>query len=71
MAQQLWSEFNELSHEHIDAIYGMAIRLTKNTARAEDLVHRTFFVAFNTFDTFDQNSDFEDWIKDICRKISK
>ena len=71
MTEHQMNEFNELAMEHMDAIYSAALKLTPNTARAEDLVHRTFFVAYNMFNLFERNSNFEDWITDICRKTFK
>lgn len=69
MTQQQSSEFSELAHKHMAAIYTKALGLTKNTVKAEDLVHRTYLAAFNMFDTFDHKLNFEDWLTNLCIKI--
>ena len=71
MAEVHENEFNKLALDNMAAIYSTAIRLTGNTSMAEDLVHRTYFLAFNIFHTYHRKANFEGWITDICRKIHR
>jgi RNA polymerase sigma-70 factor, ECF subfamily len=46
------AEFEKLALEHIDMLYRMALRLTRNPERAEDLVQDTYVRAIRARDTF-------------------
>jgi RNA polymerase sigma-70 factor, ECF subfamily len=53
--------FESLLASVIDAAYGMALRLTKNRADAEDLVQETALLAFRGFGTFMPGTNFKAW----------
>ena len=52
---------------HVDALYGLAMRLTRNEGDAEDLVAETVMKAWQAFDTLDDPDRFRSWIFRILR----
>ena len=47
---------------HLDALYGVALRLIKNERDAEDLVQDTFLKAYNHFDKYQQGTNCKAWL---------
>src|SRR5688572_2425061 len=47
------TEFEMLTLEYMDVLYGAALRLTRSPKEAEDLVQDTYLKAFRFFDTFE------------------
>ena len=47
------NEFHELIESHVDGMYGVALRYTRNPQRAEDLVHDTVVRALRFEDRFE------------------
>ena len=47
---------------HLDALYGTAMRLTRNPADAEDLVQESFFRAFRSADQFERGTNLKAWL---------
>ena len=47
---------------HIDALYGAAVRLTRNPSAAEDLVQETVLRAFRKWDQFKQGTNCRAWL---------
>ncbi|OGB99403.1 hypothetical protein A2V82_13695 [candidate division KSB1 bacterium RBG_16_48_16] len=60
--QELKKEFEELAFTYMDSIYSTALRLTRNTADAEDLVQDTYLRAFRFFNLFQPGTNFKAWI---------
>ena len=69
MTKRKENEFNKLAVDNLDSVYSTASMLDSNAAVAEDLVKRTYSLAFRMFKTFDQDENFETWIRGICRII--
>lgn len=69
MTKRKENEFNKLAVDNLDSVYSTASMLDSNAAVAEDLVKRTYSLAFRMFKTFDQDENFETWITGICRII--
>jgi RNA polymerase sigma-70 factor (ECF subfamily) len=55
------SSFEPLLASIIDSAFGMALRLTRNRADAEDLVQEAAMLAFRGFGTFAPVSNFKAW----------
>jgi RNA polymerase sigma-70 factor, ECF subfamily len=53
--------FESLLASVIDAAFGMALRLTKNRADADDLVQEAALLAFRGFGTFTPGTNFKAW----------
>jgi RNA polymerase sigma-70 factor (ECF subfamily) len=64
--------FERLCIEVMEKLYSKAIRLVGSTERAENLVQQTYAAAFNVFEKYDKNSDFNKWLHEIlvCINIS-
>lgn len=56
------SEFEALTLEHMDALYGAALRLTRSPKDAEDLVQDTFLKAFRFFESFERGTNIKAWL---------
>lgn len=56
------TKFEELAYDHLDSLYSTALRMTRNTQEAEDLVQDSFLRAFRFFDKFELGTNFRAWI---------
>lgn len=56
------SEFEALTLEHMDALYGAALRLTRSPKDAEDLVQDTYLKAFRFFESFEKGTNIKAWL---------
>lgn len=56
------SEFEALTMEHMDALYGAALRLTRSARDAEDLVQDTYLKAFRFFESFEKGTNIKAWL---------
>lgn len=54
--------FEGLASNNMDDVYSKAIRLTGSAEKAEILVQKTYAHAFNAFEKFDKNADFNKWL---------
>lgn len=54
--------FSENIHEHMDSMYSLALRLTGNSANAEDLVAESATKAWSSFDSLQDPASFRPWI---------
>lgn len=55
-------EFARAALSHIDSLYGMALRLTRRPADAEDLVQDTYLKAFRSAHQFEPGSNLKAWL---------
>ncbi|MGH2453793.1 MAG: sigma-70 family RNA polymerase sigma factor [bacterium] len=56
------AEFAALVEQHLDGLYGAALRLTRNRDAAEDLVQDTFLKAWRAFHTFERGTNARAWL---------
>ncbi len=63
-------EFERLALEHLDMLYRIARRLTRDPSRAEDLVQETYLRAFRARDDFDlQEYGIRPWLVRIMQNL--
>ncbi len=54
--------FEAMVSEHLDGLFGASLRLTRNRARAEDLLQETFLRAWRSFHTFRPGTNVRAWL---------
>ncbi|OKL46534.1 RNA polymerase subunit sigma [Boudabousia liubingyangii] len=59
--------FEELAVPLLDTLYSTALRLTRHSADAEDLVQEAYLKAFRAFDQYQQGTNFRAWILRILK----
>jgi RNA polymerase sigma-70 factor, ECF subfamily len=57
--------FQALAEEHLNGLFGAALRLTRNRTRAEDLLQETFLRAWRSFRTFQPGTNARAWLYKI------
>jgi len=55
-------EFAKAALEHLDSLYGAALRLTRSESDAEDLVQDTLLKAYRFYDRFEPGTNFRAWL---------
>lgn len=58
----LQAEFQALALPQADALYRTALRMTKETSAAEDLVQEAYLKAYRNFGSFERGTNFRAWI---------
>jgi RNA polymerase sigma-70 factor (ECF subfamily) len=56
------ADFEREAMPHLPALYGAALRLTRNEGDAEDLVQETMLRAYRFFDTFEAGTNCKAWL---------
>jgi RNA polymerase sigma-70 factor (ECF subfamily) len=64
-------EFENVFLPTMDSLYNLALRMTRNTNDAEDLVQETYLKAFRFFDNFKQGTNAKAWIFTIMANTFK
>ena len=70
-AQQELEEFEDLAFTYMGPIYDRAVRLSQNTALADDLVQNTYSQAYYRFREYDHRTDFFTWLLDIFDTVQE
>jgi len=60
-------EFEREALPHMDALYGLAMRLTRSPRDAEDLVQEAYLRAFRFFDHWEPETNMRAWLFTILR----
>ncbi len=63
--QERSARFEAEALQHIDSLYGAALRMTRNPADAEDLVQETFTKAFASFHQYTPGTNLRAWLHRI------
>lgn len=66
-SQSRRQEFEDEALVHLDRVFHLALRLTRNRAEAEDLSQETYLRAFKHFDRFDPGTNCRAWLFAILR----
>jgi RNA polymerase sigma-70 factor (ECF subfamily) len=61
--------FSQVALEHLDALYGYAMTLTRDQTEAEDLVQETYLRAVRAFGQLLPDSNLKSWLFVIMRNI--
>lgn len=61
--------FEQLYRTHVDRVYGLCLRMTRNTANAEDCTQQAFIQAWNALPRFEKRSAFGTWLHRIAVNI--
>ena len=61
------TEFARAALDHIDSLYGTALRLTRSAPDAEDLVQDTYLKAFRSAHQFQAGTNLKAWLFTILR----
>ncbi len=62
-------EFEREALVHLDSLYHVALRLTRNRAEAEDVVQEAFLRAFRSFHRFNPGTNCRAWLFTILRNV--
>jgi RNA polymerase sigma-70 factor (ECF subfamily) len=60
-------DFEQLAQAHMSPLYSMAVRLTRHSQEAEDLVQETLMRAYRFFDKYEQGTNFKAWLFKILK----
>ncbi|HKX32292.1 MAG TPA: sigma-70 family RNA polymerase sigma factor [Blastocatellia bacterium] len=63
------ADFRQAALEHLDALYGFAMVLTRNRTEAEDLVQETYLRAARAFGRLVPDSNLKSWLFAIMRNV--
>jgi RNA polymerase sigma-70 factor (ECF subfamily) len=61
--------FERLYREHIGAVYGLCLRLTRERTAAEDCAQEAFVNAWRTLEHFESRSRFRTWLHRIAVNV--
>jgi RNA polymerase sigma-70 factor, ECF subfamily len=62
VSEEAKKKFEEIAFEHMNSLYSTALRMTRNTMEAEDLVQDTYLRAYRFFDKFEEGTNFKAWV---------
>jgi len=60
-------EFEEVALPHLDALFNLALSLTRNRKDAEDLVQEAYMRAYRFFDSYQSGTHIKAWLFRILR----
>lgn len=63
------TDFEKEAMPHLSALYGAALRLTRNEGDADDLVQETMLRAYRFFDTFEAGTNCKAWLFRILTNV--
>jgi RNA polymerase sigma-70 factor (ECF subfamily) len=63
--------FAELVRRHQDAVFGLAVSMTRNREDAADMAQDAFIRAYQKLDRYNPDYEFKSWILRICANQTK
>lgn len=66
-ADQKKRAFEKEAYPHADLLYNYAVRMTNNTADAEDLVQETYMKAWRFWESFESGTNIKAWLFRILK----
>ena len=66
---QVRQEFGRRLLQHLDALFGFALVLTRSQAEAEDLIQQTYVQALEDPDRFQEGTNMKAWLLAILRNL--
>ncbi|MCF7816306.1 MAG: RNA polymerase sigma factor [Kiritimatiellales bacterium] len=63
--------FAELVRRHQDAVFGLAVSMTRNREDAADMAQDAFIRAYNKLGQYNPDHAFKSWILRICANLTK
>jgi len=63
--------FEELVRRHQDAVFGLAVSMTRNHEDAADMAQDAFIRAYNKLEQYNPDYSFRSWILRICANLTK
>ncbi len=66
-SQSRRQEFEDEALVHLDRVFHLALRLTRNRTEAQDLTQETYLLALRHFDQFDPGTNCRAWLFAILR----
>jgi len=64
---ELRKEFENTALQHMNALYGAALRMSKDRTEADDLVQDTYLRAYRFFDRFEKGTSIKAWLFTILK----
>ena len=61
--------FERLYRTHMDRVYGLCMRMTRDPATAEDCTQQTFIKAWSALPRFERRSSFSTWLHRIAVNV--
>jgi RNA polymerase sigma-70 factor (ECF subfamily) len=61
--------FEQIYRAHVDRIHGLCLRMTRNTATAEDCTQQAFIQAWEALPRFERRSAFNTWLHRIAVNV--
>ena len=63
--------YEELVRRHQDAVFGLAVSMTRNREDAADMAQEAFIRAYNKLEQYNPEYSFRSWILRICSNLTK
>ncbi len=65
------SAYEELVRRHQDAVFGLAVSMTRNREDAADMAQDAFIRAYSKLEQYNLDYSFRSWILRICANLTK
>lgn len=62
-------EFEEIAFQYMDSLYGAALKMTRDSTDAQDLVQDAYLRAYRFFNRFEKGTNFKAWLFKILKNV--